>query len=103
MKSQKTTNKVKYHLLEVRRNEKVITGIKRISNLVCVSTPNQRPTYSIKRLRIAIISTSNGVVTDKQARRWSVAEVLAYVCNLLIIKITRNKKEGVRSPVSRGR
>ena len=63
------------------KNEKIISGIKRISK------PGLR-TYADKTslprvlngLGIAIISTSKGVMTDKEARKLGVGgEVLAYV------------------------
>ena len=63
------------------KNEKIITGIKRISK------PGLR-TYADKEnlprvlngLGVAIISTSKGVMTDKQARKLGVGgEVLAYI------------------------
>ena len=63
------------------KNEKIISGIKRISK------PGLR-TYADKEnlprvlngLGVAIISTSKGVMTDKQARKLGVGgEVLAYI------------------------
>ena len=63
------------------KNEKIISGIKRISK------PGLR-TYADKEnlprvlngLGVAIISTSKGVMTDKQARKLGIGgEVLAYI------------------------
>ena len=64
-----------------RNNEKVITGIKRISKpgLRIYAKTEDLPKV-LNGLGIAIISTSNGLVTDKQARQAGVGgEVLAYV------------------------
>ena len=63
------------------KNEKIITGLKRISK------PGLRVYASIEELPrglgglgIAIISTNQGVVTDKEARKLNiVGEVLAYI------------------------
>ena len=61
--------------------QKVLTGLKRVSK------PGLRPYASkdelpkvLKGLGIAIISTSKGVMTDKEARRQNVGgEVLAFI------------------------
>lgn len=61
--------------------EKVITGIKRISKpgLRVYAKENNIPKV-INGLGIAIISTSNGMMTDKEARKQHVGgEVIAYV------------------------
>ena len=61
--------------------EKVIQGLKRISKpgLRIYSNAEQLPQV-LNGLGIAIVSTSKGVVTDKQARKLNVGgEVLAYV------------------------
>ena len=61
--------------------EKVIQGLKRISKpgLRIYANAEQLPKV-LNGLGIAIISTSKGVVTDKQARKLNVGgEVLAYV------------------------
>lgn len=61
--------------------EKVITGIKRISKpgLRVYAKKDQLPRV-LGGLGIAIISTSKGIMTDKQARREGLGgEVLAYV------------------------
>lgn len=61
--------------------EKVITGIKRISKpgLRVYAKKDQLPRV-LGGLGIAIISTSKGIMTDKQARRESLGgEVVAFV------------------------
>ena len=63
------------------KNEKVITGIKRISKpgLRVYAGKNEIPKV-LGGLGIAILSTNQGVVTDKEARKLAVGgEVLAYV------------------------
>ena len=62
-------------------NEKVITGIKKISKpgLKVYAKANEVPRV-LGGLGIAIISTSNGVISDKQARKLGVGgEVICYV------------------------
>ncbi len=62
-------------------NERVITGLKRISKpgLRVYAKATEVPRV-LGGLGIAIVSTSNGVVTDKVARQQQVGgEVLAYV------------------------
>ncbi|UOE94264.1 30S ribosomal protein S8 [Alkalihalobacillus sp. LMS39] len=62
-------------------NERVITGLKRISKpgLRVYAKATEVPRV-LGGLGIAIVSTSNGVVTDKIARQQQVGgEVLAYV------------------------
>ncbi len=62
-------------------NERVITGLKRISKpgLRVYAKSSEIPRV-LGGLGIAIISTSKGVMTDKEARRQRVGgEVLAYV------------------------
>lgn len=63
------------------KGEKVITGLKRISkpglrvNVECEKLPKV-----LKGLGIAIISTSKGLLTDKEARKLHVGgEVICYV------------------------
>ena len=61
--------------------EKVIQGLKRISKpgLRIYANAEQLPQV-LNGLGIAIVSTSKGIVTDKQARKLNVGgEVLAYV------------------------
>ena len=62
-------------------NERVITGLKRISKpgLRVYAKANDVPRV-LGGLGMAIVSTSNGIVTDKEARQQQVGgEVLAYV------------------------
>ncbi|MGY4691807.1 30S ribosomal protein S8 [Salibacterium sp. K-3] len=62
-------------------NERVITGLKRISKpgLRVYAKAEELPRV-LGGLGIAVISTSNGVMTDKEARKKQVGgEVLAYV------------------------
>ena len=62
-------------------NERIITGLKRISKpgLRVYAKADEVPKV-LNGLGIAIISTSNGVLTDKEARAQKVGgEVLAYV------------------------
>lgn len=61
--------------------EKVITGIKRISKPgLRVYAKNDQLPRVLGGLGIAIISTSQGIMTDKQARKGGLGgEVLAYV------------------------
>ena len=61
--------------------EKVIQGLKRISKpgLRIYSNAEQLPQV-LNGLGIAIVSTSKGIITDKEARKLNVGgEVLAYV------------------------
>ncbi|QRG67928.1 30S ribosomal protein S8 [Brevibacillus choshinensis] len=62
-------------------NERVITGLKRISKPgLRVYAKNNEVPKVLGGLGCAIISTSTGVMTDKQARQAAVGgEVLAYV------------------------
>ena len=63
------------------KNEKIITGLKRISKpgLRVYASKEELPRV-LGGLGIAIISTNQGVVTDKQARKLNVGgEVLAYI------------------------
>src|SRR5690606_8478398 len=62
-------------------NERVITGLKRISKpgLRVYANANDVPKV-LNGLGIAIVSTSQGVLTDKEARAKQIGgEVLAYV------------------------
>jgi small subunit ribosomal protein S8 len=77
----KTQNRIKISLKYGPRREKVITNLKRVSK------PGLR-TYTKKGdiprvlggLGVAILSTSKGVMTDREARRLGVGgEVLCYV------------------------
>ena len=63
------------------KNEKVITGIKRISKpgLRIYAGKDELPRV-LGGLGIAIVSTNHGIITDKKARELEVGgEVLAYV------------------------
>jgi small subunit ribosomal protein S8 len=63
------------------RKERVITGLKRISKpgLRVYAKANELPRV-LNGLGIAIISTSHGVMTDKEARKESLGgEVMAYI------------------------
>ena len=63
------------------KNEKVITGIKRISKpgLRVYAGRDELPKV-LGGLGIAIISTNQGIITDKEARKLNVGgEVLAFV------------------------
>ncbi|KGX90375.1 30S ribosomal protein S8 [Pontibacillus halophilus JSM 076056 = DSM 19796] len=62
-------------------NERVITGIKRISKpgLRVYAKSDEVPRV-LNGLGVAVVSTSKGVLTDKEARQQSVGgEVLAYI------------------------
>lgn len=63
------------------KNEKIITGLKRISKpgLRVYANKEELPRV-LGGLGIAIISTNQGVITDKQARKLNVGgEVLAFI------------------------
>ena len=63
------------------KNEKVITGIKKISKpgLRVYAGKDELPRV-LGGLGVAIISTNKGVITDKEARKANVGgEVLAFV------------------------
>ena len=63
------------------KNDKVISGIKRISKpgLRVYASKDELPRV-LGGLGVAIISTNQGVITDKEARKLQVGgEVLAYV------------------------
>ncbi|MEY8337862.1 30S ribosomal protein S8 [Lachnospiraceae bacterium 62-35] len=63
------------------KNEKIITGIKRISKPgLRVYAGSQDMPKVLGGLGIAIVSTNQGVITDKEARKLGVGgEVLAFV------------------------
>jgi small subunit ribosomal protein S8 len=74
-------NKVRVYLKYGKDKEKVITGIKRISKpgLRVYVNKDEIPRV-LGGLGIAVISTSRGVLTDKEARKEGVGgEVLCYV------------------------
>ncbi len=63
------------------KNEKIISGLKRISKpgLRVYAGKDEIP-YVLGGLGIAILSTNQGIITDKQARKLQVGgEVLAFV------------------------
>ena len=63
------------------KNEKIITGLKRISNpgLRVYASKEDLPRV-LGGLGIAILSTNQGIITDKKARQLNVGgEVLAFV------------------------
>ena len=61
--------------------QKVITGLKRVSKPgLRVYASNENLPKVLKGLGIAIISTSKGIMTDKEARKLNVGgEVLAFI------------------------
>ena len=63
------------------KGEKVISGLKRISKPgLRVTTTSEKLPRVLRGLGIAIISTSQGIMTDKKARALGVGgEVVAYV------------------------
>ena len=63
------------------KKERVITGLKRISKPgLRVYVKNDEIPRVLNALGIAIISTSQGIMTDKQARKLNIGgEVLAYI------------------------
>ena len=78
---EKEENTLKVTLKYGSNNEKVITGIKRISKpgLRVYAKVDSIPRV-MNGLGIAIISTSHGVITDKEAKAKHVGgEVIAYV------------------------
>ena len=78
---EKEENTLKVTLKYGSNNEKVITGIKRISKpgLRVYAKADELPRV-LNGLGIAIVSTSAGVVTDKVARKNNTGgEVLAYI------------------------
>ena len=77
----KIQGKIKITLKYTEDNKKVISGLKRISKpgLRIYAGADELPRV-LNGLGIAIISTSKGVVTDKEARKLGLGgEVLAYV------------------------
>ena len=78
---EKEENTLKVTLKYGSNNEKVITGIKRISKpgLLVYAKKEELPRV-LGGLGIAVISTSKGVMSDKQARKEGLGgEVIAYV------------------------
>ncbi|KFZ27222.1 MAG: 30S ribosomal protein S8 [Candidatus Izimaplasma bacterium HR2] len=67
--------------LKYLQNDRVIKGLKRISKpgLRVYAKTNEIPRV-LNGLGIAVISTSNGILTDREARKQKVGgEILAYV------------------------
>ncbi len=65
----------------VKNHERVITGLKRISKpgLRVYAKASEMPKV-LNGLGIALVSTSEGVITDKEARKRNVGgEIIAYV------------------------
>ena len=63
------------------KNEKIISGLKRISKPgLRIYADNEHLPKVLGGLGIAVISTSQGVMTDKKARKLGIGgEVLAYI------------------------
>ena len=81
VEKEKEENTLKVTLKYGSNNEKVITGIKRISKpgLRVYAKKEELPRV-LGGLGIAVISTSKGVMSDKQARKEGLGgEVIAYV------------------------
>jgi small subunit ribosomal protein S8 len=74
-------DKIKVTLRYGSRREKVITNLKRISKPgLRVYAGSEKVPRVLRGLGIAILTTSQGVMTDKEARRRGIGgEVLAYV------------------------
>lgn len=73
--------KLRLYLKYGPNREKVITGLKRISKPgLRVYAPHDKLPRVLGGLGIAVLSTSQGVMTDREARKHQVGgEVLAYV------------------------
>ena len=72
---------IRVALKYAENKQKVLTGLKRVSKpgLRKYATKDELPRV-LKGLGIAIISTSKGIMTDKEARRQNVGgEVLAFI------------------------
>mgnify|MGYP000277802029 CR=1 FL=1 len=77
----KNQNEIKITLKYAENNKKVLSGLKRISKpgLRVYASVDELPRV-LNGLGIAIISTSKGIVTDREARKLGLGgEVLAYV------------------------
>ena len=78
---EKNQNNIKITLKYAENNKKVMSGLKRISKpgLRVYAGVEELPRV-LNGLGIAIISTSKGIVTDREARKLGLGgEVLAYV------------------------
>ena len=81
IKKDKVQNGIILNLKYGQNKERVITGLKRISKpgLRVYAKAEELPKV-LNGLGIAIISTSKGIMTDKEARKESLGgEVLAYI------------------------
>ena len=76
----KPVNKLRVTLRYVQ-NERVVKGLKRISKPgLKVYAKNGEIPKVLNGLGIAVISTSQGIITDREARKQNVGgEILAYV------------------------
>ena len=77
----KVQNDIKITLKYAENNKKVMSGLKRISKpgLRVYASVDELPRV-LNGLGIAIVSTSKGIVTDREARKLGLGgEVLAYV------------------------
>src|SRR5512140_2274750 len=74
-------DQIKVHLRYGPRREKVITNLKRVSRPgLRIYAPHDRVPRVLRGLGIAILTTSQGLMTDKEARQRGVGgEVLCYV------------------------
>lgn len=81
VKKNDVQNMITLNLKYGKNKERVITGLKRISKpgLRVYVKATEVPKV-LNGLGIAIVSTSNGIMTDKEARKLSLGgEVLAYI------------------------
>ena len=81
IKKDKVQNTIVLNLKYGQKTERVITGLKRISKpgLRVYAKAEEIPKV-LNGLGIAIVSTSKGIMTDKNARKESLGgEVLAYI------------------------
>jgi len=78
---EKTQGSITLYLKYTDKKERVITGLKRISKPgLRVYAKNDEVPKVLNGLGIAIISTSKGIMTDKEARKENIGgEVLAYI------------------------
>ena len=76
-----TQGTITLYLKYTDKKERVITGLKRISKPgLRVYVKNDEIPKVLNGLGIAIISTSKGIMTDKEARKENIGgEVLAYI------------------------
>ena len=76
-----TQGVIRVTLKYAENKQKVLTGLKRVSKPVLrIYASKEELPQVLKGLGIAIISTSKGIMTDKEARRQNVGgEVLAFI------------------------